>query len=84
MVVCNPAYSCSCPKLGKIGRVAAGRAYGIKMGGLMKVDCSLVWMEWRPPGLSVCLPLVIFPSTISPEEAFFWHRLTRMVPEKGP
>jgi len=24
----------------------------------------LVWMEWRPAGLSVCLPLLIFPSTI--------------------
>jgi len=24
----------------------------------------LVWMEWRPAGLSVCLPLLIFPCTI--------------------
>jgi len=24
----------------------------------------LVWMEWRPAGWSVCLPLFIFPCTI--------------------
>jgi len=24
----------------------------------------LVWMEWRPSGWSVCLPLLIFPCTI--------------------
>jgi len=24
----------------------------------------LVWMEWRPAGCSVCLPLLIFPCTI--------------------
>jgi len=24
----------------------------------------LVWMEWRPPGWSVCLPLLIFPCII--------------------
>jgi len=24
----------------------------------------LVWMEWRPAGWSVCLPLLIFPCTI--------------------
>jgi len=29
----------------------------------MEVDCWLVWMEWRPHGLSVCLPVVILPST---------------------
>jgi len=25
----------------------------------------LVWMEWHPAGLSVCLPLLIFPCTIN-------------------
>ena len=25
----------------------------------------LVWMEWRPPGWSVCLPLLISPCTIN-------------------
>ena len=36
--VCNPAYSCACPKPGLIGSVAAGGASGIKMGkGLMEV-----------------------------------------------
>jgi len=24
----------------------------------------LVWMEWRPAGWSVCLPVLIFPCTI--------------------
>jgi len=27
-------------------------------------------MEWRPPGLSVCLPLVILPSTIKSRGIF--------------
>ena len=30
----------------------------------MEVDCCLVWIEWRPPRLSMCLPLVILPCTI--------------------
>ena len=36
----------------------------------MEVDCSLVRMEWRPPGLSVCLPLVILPSTTKARRSF--------------
>ena len=32
--VCNPAYSCACPRPRKIGRVAAKRASGAKMGGI--------------------------------------------------
>jgi len=40
-------------------------------------------MEWHPAGWSVCLPLLIFPCTIK-SEVLFWHRLTRVVPEKGP
>jgi len=43
----------------------------------------LVRMEWRPARWSVCLPLLIFPCTMNPE-VLFWHRLTQMVPEKGP
>jgi len=43
----------------------------------------LVRMEWRPARWSVCLPLLIFRCTISPE-VLFWHQLTRVVPEKGP
>ena len=39
-------------------------------------------MEWRPAGLSVCLPLISPLAPQSPEEDFFWHRLTRVVPEK--
>jgi len=33
-------------------------------------------MEWHPPGLSVYVCLLS-------EEAFFWHQLTQVVPEKG-
>jgi len=33
MEVCNPAYFCACRKQKEIGRVATGRASGIKMGG---------------------------------------------------
>jgi len=43
----------------------------------------LVRMEWRPAGWSMCLPVLIFPFTINPE-VLFWHRLIRMIPEKGP
>ena len=46
----------------------AGRS--VKTGGLMEVDYWLVRMEWRPPGLSVCLPLVILPSTIKSTRSF--------------
>jgi len=35
----------------------------------------LVWMEWRPAGWSVWLPLLIFPCKISPE-VLFLHRVT--------
>jgi len=71
MGVCNPAYSCACSKPGQIGRVAAGRASRLKMGeGLMEVDCLLVPREWRPPGLSVCLHLVILPSTTKSRRVF--------------
>jgi len=69
-------------QLFSIGRVVAGRAFGIKMG-LIEVDSWLVWMEWCPPGLSVCLPLVILLSTKKPEEAFFWHWLTQVVRKRG-
>jgi len=43
-----------------------------KSGGgvLMEVDCWLVWTEWRPPGLSVCLPLVMLPGTIKSRRSF--------------
>jgi len=33
--------------------------------------------------VGVCLPLLIFPCTITPE-VLFWHWLTRIVPEKEP
>ena len=40
------------------GRVAAGRASGIKMGGMMEVGHWLFWMEWHPARCWVCLPLL--------------------------
>jgi len=40
------------------------------------------WMEWRPAGWSVCLPVLIFPCSIKPE-VLFWHLLTQIVQEKG-
>ena len=52
-----------------------------KNGGGGDGHC-LVRMEWRPAGWSVCLPLLIFPCTVKSTEDF-WHRLIRMVPEKG-
>ena len=60
-----------------IGRVAAGRASGVKMGGLMDVDCWLVRIEWCPCRLSVCLPLVILPSTMKSRRSFLlaWAHL---------
>jgi len=36
----------------------------------MEVNCWLVRMEWCPPGLSMCLPLVILPSTIKSRRSF--------------
>jgi len=39
-------------------------------------------MEWHPARWSVCLPVLIFPCTISPE-VLFWHRLTGVVPERA-
>ena len=54
-----------------------------KNGGMMEVGRWLVRIEWRPSGLSVCLPLLSSIAVWSPEEDFFWHWLTRVVPEKG-
>jgi len=36
----------------------------------MEVDCRLVRMEWRPAGLSVCLPLLISLCTIKSRRKF--------------
>jgi len=43
----------------------------------------LVRMEWHAAGWLVCLPLLIVPCTIK-SRILFGHRLTRVVPEKGP
>ena len=55
-----------------------------KNGGLMEVDCWLVRMEWRPPGLSVCLPLVILPSTMKSKRSFLLAPAHPGGPGKGP
>ena len=52
-----------------------------KMGGWWR--WALVSSNGCPTGWSVCLPFLIFPCTIKPE-VLFWHRLTRVVPEKRP
>jgi len=71
------------PEPGWSGRVVAGRASGVKIG-VFGVGHWLVRMAWRPSGWSLCLPLL---SSLyhkkSPEEDFFWHRLTWVVLEKG-
>jgi len=46
-----------------------------KNGGMREVGRWLVWMEWRPVGLSVFLPLLSSLAPYSPEEDFFWHLL---------
>ena len=41
-------------------------------------------MEWHPARWLVCLPPLFSLEPQSPEQDFFfWHRLTRVVPEKG-
>ena len=40
--------------------IAAERALDVKMGN-MEVGALIVWMGWRPDGLSVHLPLLSFP-----------------------
>jgi len=42
------------------------------------------WLISPDGAASVCLPLLSFLAQQSPEEDFFWHRFTRVVPEKGP
>jgi len=41
----------------------------------------LVWMEWRPAGWSVCLPLLMFPCTIKSRSSTLAP--AHPVPEKG-
>jgi len=41
-----------------------------RMRGMMEVGHWLVQMEWYPAGLSVCLPLFIFPCTIKSRRRF--------------
>ena len=39
--------------------------------------------DWGPPGLSMCLPFVILPSTIKFRRSFFWRWLTGWYWKKG-
>jgi len=41
----------------------------------------LIWMEWRPAGWSLCLPLLIFPCTIKSRSSLL-ALAHRVVPEK--
>jgi len=43
----------------------------------------LVWMEWRPAGWSVCLPLLISLCTIKSRSSLLTPA-EQVVPEKGP
>jgi len=60
---------------------ATGRVFGLRIRGDGGDGHWLALMEWCPAGWSVCLPLLIFPCTTP--VVLFWHRLTRVVPEKG-
>jgi len=44
---------------------------------------ALISQDGVAPSWTVCLPLLIFPCTIKSRSSL-WHRLTRVVPEKGP
>jgi len=69
MVICSPAYSCACPKPGKIGRVAAGRASRFKMGD--DGGGSLISLDRVAPNRMVSVSAsVIFPCTIKSRRRF--------------
>jgi len=76
----------ACPKPGKCGRVAAGRASGVKMGD--DGGGPLISPDGVAPSRMVGVyASVIFPCTIKVQKNFlyfFWRRLTRVVPEKRP
>jgi len=64
-------------------RVAAGKAYGIKLGndgggGINGLDgvasCEIVG----------ALASIIFPMPLKSQNDVFWYRPTRVVPDKGP
>ena len=54
-----------------------------KMWGMVEASQWLVWMEWRPAGWSVCLPLLIFPCTIKSRSSLLASAHS-LVLEKGP
>ena len=56
----------------------------VKYWGMVEVGTD--WSGWsgaQSGGLCVDLPLLIFPCTIQTRSSLLWHRLTRVVPEKG-
>jgi len=72
----------ACPEPGFIGRVASGRASGVKKGD--DGGGSLISTDGvAPMRLSLCLPLLSSLAPQSPEEDFFWHQLTQVVLDKG-
>jgi len=81
--VCNPAYSYAYPKPRKIGRVVAGRVSGVKMGAGINGGGLLISPDGVAPIriVGVCL-LLSYIASQSLKEAYFWHWLTWVVPEK--
>jgi len=73
----------ACPKPGESGRVAAGRASGIKMGD--EGDAPLISPCGVAPSLMVCVSasgyLPLHQKKV--QKDLFWHQLTWVVPEKG-
>jgi len=53
------AFSALTPLVGQQEGHPAHKKWGDGGGGHWSV-----WMEWRPAGWSVCLPIIIFPCTI--------------------
>jgi len=51
----QPSVLVACSKPGWIGRVATGKASGVKMMGMMEVGALIVWMGWHSARLSVHL-----------------------------
>jgi len=74
----------ACSKPGQSGKVAAGRASGIKMGG-DDGDGSLFIPDGVAPTQMVGVSAsVIFPCAIEVQKKIFlWHRLTWLSQKKG-
>jgi len=82
--VCKPAYLVPVPRWDKVVGLRQ-EGYLVWKWGMMEVGRWLVRMQWRPARWLMCLPLLFSLVHESPEDffLFFWHQLTRVVPEKG-